>query len=136
MNQRLAKDLPRENSLVILCSRLLMLQQEVESSRMSMLAKVSLRENSLVFFGAELPMLQHVIKNVNHLINNHDFSGTDKFFITAESKLQLAGLTIDRQKEGQFNCRVMLWAAVGRFSWAGKGRPNLIVVIVIVEGHV
>ena len=46
-NQR-AKVLPRENSLVILCSKLPMLQQEAESSRMSMLAKVSPRENSLV----------------------------------------------------------------------------------------
>ena len=25
---------------------------------------------------------------------------------------------------------------MGQFSWAGKGRPNLIVVIVIAEGHV
>ena len=97
-NQRLAKVLQRENSLVILCSRLLMLQQEAESSRMSMLAKVSLRENSLVFFGAKLPMLQQVIKNVNHLINNHDFSGTVEqisFLITAEAKLLQAGLTVD-----------------------------------------
>ena len=53
---------------LILCSKLPKLQQEAESSRMSMLAKVSLRENSLVFFGAELPMLQQVT------------TGTDKFF--------------------------------------------------------
>ena len=76
-NLRLAKVSPRENSLVILSSKLPMLQQEAESSRMSMLAKVSLRENSQVFFGAELPMLQQVIKNVN---DDHNFSGTDKFF--------------------------------------------------------
>ena len=25
---------------------------------------------------------------------------------------------------------------MGRFSWAGRGRPNVIVVIVVVEGHV
>ena len=65
---RRAKVLPREDSLAILFSKLPMLQQEAESSRMSMLAKVSLRENSLVFFGAELPMLQRVT------------TGTDKFF--------------------------------------------------------
>ena len=53
---------------VLPSSKLPMLQQEAESSRMSMLAKVSLRENSLVFFGAELPMLQQVT------------TGTDKFF--------------------------------------------------------
>ena len=68
-NQRLAKVLLRENSMVILCSKFSMLQQKAESSRMSMLAKVLLRENSLVLLGgAELQTIQQVIKNVNSLI--------------------------------------------------------------------
>ena len=78
---------------VLPSSKLPMLQQEAESSRMSMLAKVSPRENSLVFLGAELPMLREQIS-----------------FFMAKVKLPQARLTTEGRTDRQFNCRVLLWA--------------------------
>ena len=88
----------RQNSLVFFCSKLQMLQQEAESSRMSRLTKVSQRENSSVFWHqtANAPPRGRVIKQ--------RLFGQISFFITAllagllaDAKLQLAGLTTYRQ---------------------------------------